>query len=878
MALWISESVRRRFGLEDLLPSAGRSPVGDVVAFRRLAGRLSQPRPDRAEVPAVSAGELMALSAIEAEASRLLDRQGVDWEETAETLRRRFGDVTVRGALDRFSTAFGVDQASRGPDGALLRHLTLLWALERHPAGGRLAAILQEGRPAPEPLFAALPTTAGGRALAALGDWMAVAPPGLGAAVRDLAARTRPEEEPAAGRERRERALLAADVLAEENRPGFVPPGAAGADAVEEPVASWEPTVGAARYGRDPEWALELVLVAKQLPVWLHQLGVERLDQVPDGELDRLASLGFTGLWLVGLWQRSRASQWIKQLCGNPQAAASAYSIAAYTVAEELGGDGALDALRQRASRYGLRLAADMVPNHMGIDSPWVLEHPERFLSLPEPPFPSYSFSGPDLSPRPADVRLFLEDHYYEASDAAVVFEHLDRADGRRRYLYHGNDGTGLPWNDTAQLDYRRADVREAVLDTIVEVARRFPVIRFDAAMTLAWKHFRRLWFPAPGEGGAIPSRSGHGVSERALREAMPREFWAEVVDRVEREAPDTLLLAEAFWLMEAHFARDLGLHRVYNSAFVNCLRHDRPAELRRQIAEVLRLDPRLLERQVNYLSNPDEAPVRAVFGDGARWQAVSVLLATLPGTPLFAHGQAEGLTERYGMEYRRAYHDESADPEVEAWHRRVLAPLLARRRHLAGSASFRLLELRQRDGTPAQEVVAFANGRGPDLHVVVVNLGAREVRGELVPAEGPNAGGDSPADRTVPGSGRGPGAGPSRCRAGQECSCAWEALVLSDFEARADPPGEDAGPRRSVASRTTVGRRRAVGREGSAPACTRTPPGRAVPLAAAVLLGVGTLVGLERWLAGATGTAAGLLIAASPAGSLLGLRLSRRT
>ena len=32
--------------------------------------------------------------------------------------------------------------------------------------------------------------------------------------------------------------------------------------------------------------------------------------------------------------------------------------------------------------------------------------------------------------------------------------------------------------------------------------ARRFPVIRFDAAMVLARKHVRRLWFPGPGEGG----------------------------------------------------------------------------------------------------------------------------------------------------------------------------------------------------------------------------------------------------------------------------------------------------------------------------------------------------------------------------------------
>ena len=47
---------------------------------------------------------------------------------------------------------------------------------------------------------------------------------------------------------------------------------------------------------------------------------------------------------------------------------------------------------------------------------------------------------------------IFIEDHYYDRSDAAVVFKRLDRWTGQARYIYHGNDGTSMPWNDTAQL------------------------------------------------------------------------------------------------------------------------------------------------------------------------------------------------------------------------------------------------------------------------------------------------------------------------------------------------------------------------------------------------------------------------------------------
>ena len=127
---------------------------------------------------------------------------------------------------------------------------------------------------------------------------------------------------------------------------------------------------------------------------------ISRLDQIPDEELDTLARWGFTGLWLIGLWERSRASQRIKQLCGNPEAVASAYSLYDYQMAADLGGESAGQDLRDRAWRRGIRLASDMVPNHMGIDSPWVIEHPDWFISSPYSPFPSYTFNGPDLSCR----------------------------------------------------------------------------------------------------------------------------------------------------------------------------------------------------------------------------------------------------------------------------------------------------------------------------------------------------------------------------------------------------------------------------------------------------------------------------------------------
>ncbi|MEA2632159.1 MAG: hypothetical protein QOE66_2378, partial [Chloroflexota bacterium] len=482
------------------------------------------------------------------------------------------------------------------------------------------------------------------------------------------------------------------------------------------------------RFSHDVAWMPELVLLCKSTNVWLDQLSrsyrrpIRTLDQVPDEEFTRMARLGATGLWLIGLWQRSSASRDIKRRRGNPEALASAYALFDYAIADDIGGDAALAVLKNRAWSHGIRLASDMVPNHMGIDSRWVVEHPDWFLQVPSPPFPSYSFNGPDLSSDPR-VAIVLEDHYWDDSDAAVVFKRADRWSGEERYIYHGNDGTSFPWNDTAQLDYLRADVREAVIQTILHVARNFPVIRFDAAMVLAKRHIQRLWHPLPGASGAIPSRAEHAMSKRDFDAAMPTEFWREVVDRVAAEAPETLLLAEAFWLMEGYFVRTLGMHRVYNSAFMVLLRDEDNATYRRVMRDTLEFDPQILGRFVNFMTNPDEKPASEQFGTGDKHFAVATLMATLPGLPMFGHGQFEGYRERYGHEFSKAGWDEPVDDGLLARYEREIVPLLERRGWFAGSREFLLFDAVGDDGAVHEDVLAYSNvGPGGERSLVVVN------------------------------------------------------------------------------------------------------------------------------------------------------------
>jgi hypothetical protein len=253
-------------------------------------------------------------------------------------------------------------------------------------------------------------------------------------------------------------------------------------------------------------------------------------------------------------------------------------------------------------------------------------------------------------------------------------------------------------------------------------VARRAPILRFDAAMVLARRHIRRLWYPEPGAGGAIPSRAEHGLPTAEFNRRMPKEFWREVVDRVAAEAPGTLLLAEAFWLLEGYFVRTLGMHRVYNSAFMHMLRDEDNAGYRRVMRDTLEFDPGILGRFVNFLTNPDERPAAEQFGTGDKAFSAATLLATLPGLPMLGHGQVEGFRERYGMEFRRARWAEPVDEPHAGHFGWAIVPLLRRRREFSGTDLFQLYDARDDGGNVVEDVYAYSNGLGSARNLVLVH------------------------------------------------------------------------------------------------------------------------------------------------------------
>src|ERR1019366_4817231 len=413
MEFHISRKARERYKFSDLLFSyTGNVVFANIAACRAFAYQMNQVRdaekyPDRA----VHAGSLYAMGLIDEASHVLMARYRAQFDPEVMTaaldyFSARVGADQLETLLLTFvenfpglSVMHGVETPQKWLAGetdgilhraAALEELLLLWTANRNEAFKRFEELFEDRALAEKTVyrqvtkdlpeyFATRPLVPIEGAAISLLDLLRAPATGAPDSLTAQLKLIRRLWKPLLGDSLERLLMIASEILHEEELAiwmQFNPAAAQARSAAEEAARrrresgtqQWpsitshsevpvfgDPANEYEKFSADTAWMPSTVLIAKSTYVWMAQLSkkyqrsISRLNEIPDEELQLLADRGLNSLWLIGVWERSRASKTIKQLCGNQDAVASAYSLFNYTISEDLGGERAYNHLRDRA-------------------------------------------------------------------------------------------------------------------------------------------------------------------------------------------------------------------------------------------------------------------------------------------------------------------------------------------------------------------------------------------------------------------------------------------------------------------------------------------------------------------------------------------------
>jgi hypothetical protein len=383
--------------------------------------------------------------------------------------------------------------------------------------------------------------------------------------------------------------------------------------------------------------------------VWLTELarGLGRpalLDDIPDAHLDQLAAMGFDWIWMLSVWQTGPAGQqvsrsnreWRKEFqetlpdLREEDIPGSGFALTGYVVHQALGGDAALARLRERLRKRGLRLMLDFVPNHTGLDHPWVEDHPEFYMR------------GTEL-----DQARAPQNYTWARRKRGDVL------------LAHGRDPYFPGWPDTLQLNYGNPATQQAMIGELVKIAGQCDGVRCDMAMLVLPDIFERTW----------------GIK------AEP--FWPKAIRRVRERVPDFCFMAEVYWDLEWTLQQQ-GFAYTYDKRLYDRLR-DRHA---RPVRDHFRAGLDYQDKMARFLENHDEPRAAAAFPSGVH-EAAAVITFLSPGLRFFHQGQLQGRTKRISPHLGRAP-DEPINQELAKFYDRLLRVI---RRPAVRQGEWQLLE-----------------------------------------------------------------------------------------------------------------------------------------------------------------------------------------
>lgn len=366
---------------------------------------------------------------------------------------------------------------------------------------------------------------------------------------------------------------------------------------------------------------------------WLAELSQrhgERIDlgNVPACEWDRLLSLGFDGVWLMGVFERSPQSRLIARSHSGLQqefhaalpdltpddVVGSPYAIRSYQVDAAVGGERGLAEARKQLDARGMALMLDFVPNHTAVDNAWLSVEPECYVRG-------------DLS-----LIRFRSEEWFKVGNHVFA---------------HGKDPYFPSWTDTAQLNAFSDAWRAKAVATLKSLAQKCDGVRCDMAMLLLNDIFARTW------------------EERAGRRP-PTEFWSETIGQVRRNYPEFLFVAEAYWNTEAELFAN-GFDYCYDKVLYDKMAHGDASAIRAHIQGLGGVPG----GRVRFVENHDEPRAAATFGT-ARQKMATIAALTLPGMRLVHHGQLEGRRVRMPVQLGRC-NPEVGSAALLAFHESLL-------------------------------------------------------------------------------------------------------------------------------------------------------------------------------------------------------------
>ena len=258
-----------------------------------------------------------------------------------------------------------------------------------------------------------------------------------------------------------------------------------------------------------------------------------------------------------------------------------------------------------------------------------------------------------------------------------------------------GRDPYFPAWPDVLQLNAFQPGLRQAVVETIAEIAGQCDGIRCDMAMLMLNNIFERTW--------------GDRAGVRPVD-----DYWTTVIPAIKANWPEFRFMAEAYWDLEWELQQQ-GFDYCYDKKLYDRMNYGDVEIVRMHLLADLAYQGGM----VRFIENHDEPRAAATF-PGGKGRAAAVVILTLSGAKLLHEGQFEGRQVRLPVFLGRRP-AEPIDHDLVAFYGRLLKEI---NRDVFRNGEWRLCEASGwPDNQTCHYILAWCWVMEDERYLIVVNF-----------------------------------------------------------------------------------------------------------------------------------------------------------